>query len=71
VYVFLICVHTLVYSYNNLFHQVKEKRRIQQIKHQAEYEQVLVSEKQLIETWRGIHMKEEIGDKVRIQYRVP
>jgi hypothetical protein len=47
---------------------VKELRRKQQIKHQAEYEQKLVSEKQLIKNWRGGHMKEETGDEVWIPY---
>jgi hypothetical protein len=49
---------------------VKELRRKQQMKHQAEYEQTLVSEKQLIKTWRGGHMKEEIGDEVWIPHGV-
>jgi hypothetical protein len=40
------------------------------MKHQAEYEQKLVSEKQLINIWRGGHMKEEIGDEVWILYGV-
>jgi hypothetical protein len=41
------------------------------MKHQTEYEQMLVSEKQLIKTWRGGQMKEEIRDEVRIPYKVP
>jgi hypothetical protein len=49
---------------------VKELRRKQQMKHQAEYEEMLVSEKQLIKIWRGGHMKEEIGDEVWIPYGV-
>jgi hypothetical protein len=51
--------------------QVKELRRKQQMKHQAEYEHKLVSEKQLIKSWRGGHMKEEIGDEVRILMGFP
>jgi hypothetical protein len=54
-----------------LVFQVKELRRKQQMKHQAEYDQMLISEKQLIETWRGGHMKEEIGDEVTTPYKVP
>jgi hypothetical protein len=40
------------------------------MKHQAEYEQMLVSEENVIRTWRGLHMKEEIGDEVRISYKL-
>jgi hypothetical protein len=41
------------------------------MEHQAEYEQMLDSEKQLIKAWRGGQMKEEIRDEVRISYKVP
>jgi hypothetical protein len=50
---------------------VKELRRKQQMEHQTEYEQMLISEKQLIKTWRGGHMKEEIGDEVTTPYKFP
>jgi len=50
---------------------VKELRRKQQVEYRAEYEQMLIAEKQLIKTWRGGHMKEEIGDEVTIPYKVP
>jgi hypothetical protein len=39
------------------------------MKHQAEYEQMLVSEEKVIRTWRGLHMNEESGDEVRIPYK--
>lgn len=61
----------MVYSYNNLICQVKELRHKQQMKHQVEYEQMLVSEKQHIKTCRGGQMKEEIRDEVSISYKVP
>ena len=38
--------------------------------YQAKYEQMLISEKQLIETWRGGHIKEEIGEEVTTPYKV-
>ncbi|KAJ4427993.1 hypothetical protein ANN_24006 [Periplaneta americana] len=45
--------------------EVKEIRRKLQKEYQTEYEEMLVSEKQHIKTWRGGHMKEDIGDEVR------
>lgn len=50
---------------------MKELRHKQQMKHQVEYEQMLVSEKQHIKTCRGGQMKEEIRDEVSISYKVP
>ena len=50
---------------------MKELRRKQQMEYQAEYEQMLIAEKQLIKTWRGGHMKEEIGEEVTTPYRIP
>ncbi|PSN29758.1 IQ and AAA domain-containing protein 1 [Blattella germanica] len=45
--------------------EVKELRRKLQVEYQSEYENLLISEKQLIKSTRGGYMKEEIGDEVR------
>ena len=46
--------------------QVKELRHKMQEEYQAEYEELLVSEKKLIKANRGGYIKEDIGDEVSI-----